>query len=135
MRRHDNDRQRRPGVADLLEQLETRLPGHADIGDQHVRGLSAKGVQRRLRGFECARRHAAVAQGSFQHPANGGIVVDEPDAQSLAVHEDSPSGKSKVKIVRFGSLSNSMRPPLRVTSSWATASPSPVPLARPVTSG
>jgi hypothetical protein len=117
VRRHDDDGQRRPGVPDLLEQLETRLTGHADVCYQHIRGLAAKSVQRRLRGFECTRRHTAVTQGSFQHPANGGIVVDEPDAQSLAVHEDSPSGKSNVKMVRLGSLTNSMIPPLRVTSS------------------
>ena len=55
--------------------------------------------------------------------------------RSAGVHGSSPRGSSSVNTVRPGSLSNSITPPLRVTSSCATDSPRPVPLARPVTSG
>ncbi len=80
MRRHDDDRQRGPGIADLLQQLQARLARHADIGEQDIRGFTAERLQRRLSGFECTRRHAAVAQSPLQYPTDGGIVVDEPDA-------------------------------------------------------
>src|SRR5690606_37914230 len=92
-------------------------------------------IESRLGGFECTRSHASIAQCALEHPTDGCVIVHEPDAQVLAAHAGSPRGSNSVKIVRPGSLSNSMRPPLRVTSSCATASPRPVPFGRPVTSG
>ncbi len=41
MRRHDNDGQGGPRIADFLQQLEPGLSGHSDIGDEDVRGLAA----------------------------------------------------------------------------------------------
>ncbi len=79
--RHDNDGQRRPRVANLLQELQARLTGHPYIGDEHVRLLTPKCIERGLGGFECSRRHTTVAEGALQHPANGGVVVDEPYAQ------------------------------------------------------
>ena len=135
VRRHDDDRQRRARVADAAQQLQPRGARHADVGDQHVRGFAPQGLKRRLGRLERPRPHAVAAQRALQHPTNGGVVIDQPDPQCSTAHVSSPRGSSSVKTVRPGSLSNSMMPPLRVTRSWATASPRPEPLARPLTSG
>ena len=115
VRRHDDDGQRRAGVANPAQQRQARLTGHPNVGHQHVRGFTAQRFQRGLRRFERTRRHAAIAQRALQHPADGGVVVDEPDTQSNGVHAGSPSGNNSVNTVRPDSLSNSMRPPLRET--------------------
>ncbi len=133
VRGHHDHRQRRARIADAPQQLQSRGARHADVGDEHVGGVAPQRIERRLRGLEGARRHAVVAQRAFQHPADGSVVVDQPDSQ--CTHVSSPRGNSSVNTVRPTSLSNSMMPPLRVTRSCATASPSPLPLARPVTSG
>src|SRR5262245_58365999 len=136
MRRHHDDGQSRPRIANLLQQIQARLPGHANVRDQYIRRLTAQSVERWLRRLERTWRHAAVAKRALQNPSYGGIVIDEPDPQRRRdAHVASPNGNSKVKTVRPGSLSNSMSPPWRVTRSCATASPRPVPVARPVTSG
>ncbi len=135
VRRHDDDRQRRARVADAAQELQPRGTRHADVGDQHVGGFAPQCLERRLRRIEHARAHAAVLQRPLEHPADRSVVVDQPHTQCFAVHDSSPSGSSSVNTVRRGSLSNSMMPPLRVTSSCATANPRPVPLVRPVTSG
>ena len=135
VRGHHDDRELRARIVDALEELEPRGAGHADVGDQDIGRLAPERIERRLRGLEGPRRHAVVAQRPLEHPADGGVVVDEPDTQCASVHGSSPRGSSSVNTVRPSSLSNSMMPPLRVTRSCATARPRPVPLARPVTSG
>ena len=139
---HHDDRQLRPRRVDAAQQIETGLPRHPDIGEQHIGRIAAQRLERRLGGLEDARQHAAALQRALEHPTDRGVVIDQPDAQRPRAHgTDSvadgaaPSGSSRLNTVRPGSLSNSMLPPLRVTISCATARPSPVPLARPVTSG
>ena len=44
MRGHDDDRQLRLRVANLLQQLEAAAAGHADVGDQHVGPVAAQGA-------------------------------------------------------------------------------------------
>jgi hypothetical protein len=81
MRGHDDDGQRGLGCADLLQKLETGPPGHADVSHQDVRPFASQGHQRLIRRLEGARRHAAIAQCTFQHPAYRCIVDDEPHPQ------------------------------------------------------
>ena len=134
---HHDDRQLRPCRVDAAQHLETRLPRHADVGHQHIGSIGAKRLQRRLRRLEEPRQHATALQGALEHPPDGGVIVDQPDAQRTGAHgaPSAPNGSVTANTVRPRSLSNSMWPPLRVTISCATASPRPVPLARPVTSG
>ena len=42
---------------------------------------AAQGGERSVRMFERSRRHSSLAQRAFQNPADGGIVVDEPDIE------------------------------------------------------
>jgi len=63
-----------------LQQIDARLAGHAHVGDQHVGRVGAERCERGLRGVEGPGQHAAVAQRAFQHPADRGIIVDQPDA-------------------------------------------------------
>src|SRR6516165_4401123 len=133
MRRHHDDRKRRARVADATQQLEPRGAGHADVGDEDIGGIAAQCIERALGGLERPWGHAIVAQCPLEYPPDRGVVIDEPYPQRS--HVSSPRGSSSVNTVRPNSLSNSTMPPLRVTSSCATASPRPVPLARPVTSG
>ena len=150
VRGHDDDRQLWARTVDAPQQFETGLSRHADVGDQHIRRVAAQGLERGFGGFEDPRRHPAALQRALEHPTDRGIVVDQPDPKRRRAHasatggvstppattpEGPPSGSRTLNTVRPGSLSNSMRPPLRVTISCATAKPSPVPLARPVTSG
>jgi len=81
MRGHDDDRQSGACVPDLLQQIEARLARHADVSDENVRRLASQRIESGLSGLECPRRHSAVAKGALQHPADGGIVVDEPYPQ------------------------------------------------------
>ncbi len=135
VRRHHDDRQFGMGVVHPPQQIETRLPGHADVGDQHVGCVVAQRGQRRLGGIERLRHHAAVLQRALQYPADGGVVIDQPDTQRLGIHSAPSSGSSREKTVCPGRLSNSTMPRWRVTRSCATASPRPVPFGRLVTSG
>src|SRR5690606_40683499 len=79
--------------------------------------------------------HAVLLQGLLQNPADGAVVIDDPDIGGLA-HSSSPgSGRNRVKVVWPGTLSHSMRPWCRVTMFWVIDSPRPVPSARPLTMG
>src|SRR6185437_3160069 len=109
-----------------LEEVEPRLSLHADVGDEHVRRILAQRTQCRLGRLERPRQHPRIAQRALEHPPDRGIVVDQPDAEiESAQWFCSSRGSISVKMVRPGSLSNSMRPPWRMTRSCATASPRP----------
>ena len=132
----------RPRTVDAPQQVQTRLPRHPDVGEQHIGRIGAQRFERRLGGLEDPRQHAAAFQGTLEHPTYRGVVIDQPDTQRADAHDAvsatdgaAPNGRSTLNSVRPGSLSNPMLPPLRVTISCATARPSPVPFARPVTSG
>ena len=83
MRGHDDHGQLRPARADFVEQVESALARHADIGHEHVGFFASQRVQDGFRVFERCRLHAGLFQGAFEHPADGGIVVDEPDVKRL----------------------------------------------------
>jgi len=79
VRRHHDDRQVRVRGLHALEQVDPRLAGHAHVGDQHVGRVGAERGERGFRGVEGPGHHAVVPQGPFQHPADRGVVVDQPD--------------------------------------------------------
>ena len=83
MRGHDDDRQLGLAVANLGQQLEAAAARHADVGDQHVGSIAAQRGERGVGVIERGRRHASLAQRALEHPADGGIVVDEPDVKRL----------------------------------------------------
>jgi hypothetical protein len=75
---HHDHRQTRPGHLDLLEQVQTTAPGHADVGHQDVGRIGAQRGERVVRAFERLRQHSAALQGLLEHPANRCVVVHQP---------------------------------------------------------
>ena len=87
VRGHHDHRQFRPARAHVFEQFESALAGHADVGDQHVRLAASQCRHRAVCVLERDRRQARLLQGAFEHPADRGIVVDDPDfKRRLWVH-------------------------------------------------
>src|SRR5690606_31079724 len=131
VRGHDDHRQTRVQLADIRQQLQAAAAGHADIADQNIGPLLPVQAQQGAVGaVEAGRFHAVLLQGLLQNPADGAVVIDDPDIGGLA-HSSSPgSGRNRVKVVWPGTLSHSMRPWCRVTMFWVIDSPRPVPSAR-----
>ena len=138
---HDDHRQ--IGVLALqdLEHAQAVGARHAHIGNQHV-GLGAalvEAVEGLVGVFKTYRLVAFLAERLFQHPANGAVVVDHPNGCGhdplLSVVSTGSMGSSRLKQVRPGSLSHSIRPWCWLMIDWAMDSPSPEPLARPLTMG
>ena len=68
-------------VAHFASRSRPELPGMR-MSVISTSGASLRSaIERGLGRVEGPRHHAAGAQGAFQHPADGGIVIDEPDAQ------------------------------------------------------
>src|SRR6266851_2485049 len=134
MRGHDDDGQTGPRHLNFLEQVESAASGHADVGHQYVGCVGAQCRQDIVGLIETLGGHAAAFQRLLEHPSDGGIVVDQPNLQRLGIHTES-MGREMTNTVLPGALSNSIRPPWRLTRSCAMPKPSPVPSARPETSG
>jgi hypothetical protein len=126
MRGHHDDRQRGMSGAHFAQQIYAGSARHADVGEQHVGRIRAQRAERWLGGVEGARHHAAGAQRPFQHPADRGVVFNQPHTQcgligrrqggvmqirGIDAHAFSGRGSRMVNTVRPGLLSNSMRPP------------------------
>ena len=97
MRRQQDDRQRRPGTADFLEQGETIAPRKAHIADHGARRVDGDAGQRLLgRG---RRRHpeAASPQADGQQAKNILVVVDHQDMGAAGArgrtHRATPPGR------------------------------------------
>ena len=98
VRGHHDDGQFRLAVANLGQQLETAAARHANVGDQHVGSIAAQRGERPVRVIERGRRHTSLAQRALENPADGGIVVDEPDIQRLN-RSAAWNGNKMVKMV------------------------------------
>ncbi|SVK48402.1 Uncharacterized protein conserved in bacteria [Acinetobacter baumannii] len=83
MRGHDDHRQHRVALFDLLEQRQTIDARHADVGQQHVGSLRGQGFQHVIAAFEGGAAHARAGERTLKHPADGAIVIDDPDYPSL----------------------------------------------------
>ena len=103
VRGHHDHRHRGMALLDRLQQLQPRQAGHAHVGDQHLRRAAGERIERFLRGGERAERDALAAQRLLDHPADGAIVVDDPDRFHV-------SGSRILNVVRPGRDSNSMTP-------------------------
>ena len=131
---HHDDGQPGPRHLNFLEQLETAASRHSDVGHQYVGCVGAQRCQDIVGLVEALRSHAAALQRLLEHPPDRSVVVDQPDLQRLGVHAES-MGREITNMVLPGALSNSIRPPWRLTRSWAIPSPKPVPSAWPDTNG
>ena len=116
MRRHHDDGQAGARSLDFLEQIEAAAPGHANVRHQYVRRVAAQRGEHVVRLVEGFGHHAAPLQRFFEDPANRGVVVDQPDLQRFCGHVES-MGSKMMNTVLPGVLSNSMRPPCRLTKS------------------
>src|SRR3989344_4250883 len=76
---------------DDLKQIQSADARHADVGDDDIRLLPIEYVGDVVRGFEGLYRHAGLRERLFQHPADGAVVVDNPDDVSSG-HGCSPMG-------------------------------------------
>ena len=77
---HDDHRQLGMALLHMAQQVEAVAARHADVRHQHLRLLAA--VERRQRvvgGAEGFRGNVLPAERLFQHPADGAVVVDDPD--------------------------------------------------------
>src|SRR5207302_10634179 len=125
---HHDDRHRGMALLDGLQQLQPRAPGHADIGDEALRRTARERIERLLRGGKRVEGDAFAAERLFDHPADGTIVVDDPDRFHV-------SGSRILNMVRPGRDSNSTTPWWYWTNVCASESPKPVPPSLPDTSG
>src|SRR5690606_35686586 len=134
--RDDDNRQPREQLADAGQQLQSAAAGHADIADQHIGTLLAAQPRHGAVGIvETYRLQAILLQGLFQYPADGAIVINDPDIGGW-IHSWSPvMGRKRVKVVCPGTLSHSISPWCRLMMVWVIDRPSPVPSARPLTMG
>ena len=112
VRGHDDHRQARVQLADACQQVEAAGPGHADVGDDHVRLLASQAGEYTVGTVETLGGHAFLLQGLFQYPADGTIVVDNPDGFTAAHGVVAPcsSGRKIENTVWPGWLSHSIRP-------------------------
>ena len=108
--RHDDHRQRGIFIAQGLQQIETGTARHADVADHHLR-LAVRQLGQRLVGRgETLVFDLFARQCFFQHPADGAVIVDDPDRFAHYCFSMEVSGSMTVKQVRPGSLSNSILP-------------------------
>ncbi len=112
MRSHDDHRQARVLLADLREHVQAADTGHADIGNDHIRLLAREPGEYAVGTVEALRGHAFLLQGLFQDPADGAVVVDDPDVFASAHAYVAPcsSGRKIENTVWPGWLSHSIRP-------------------------
>ena len=64
---------------DLVQQLDARAAGHADVGDEHLRLVGVERSQHVASAAEAAHRELLAGERLFEHEADRLIVVDDPD--------------------------------------------------------
>ena len=89
MRRHDDDRQRRVLGFDLAQEFQAIGARHAHIADDDAGEGVVQGVQRIVSAGKALVGDIAARERLFQHPADGFVVVDDPDRLR---HVGSPCG-------------------------------------------
>src|SRR5258708_18139933 len=111
-----------------LQQLQAREPRHPDVRNEHFGGAARERVERLLRGGERVIGNALPAESLLDYPADGAVVVDDPDRFHV-------SGSRILNIVRPGRDSNSTTPWWYWTNVCASTSHKPVPPSLQDTSG
>ena len=64
---------------------------HALTGDQYVGFVVFDRIEQVLRPLEAACLHVGLAERLFQHPANGVVVIDDPDVERALGHHAGPA--------------------------------------------
>jgi hypothetical protein len=96
VRRHDDHRRRRQLRAQLLHEFEARKTGHADVAHDDLGSFLSHAVEGFERRAERAVRDALARERLLEHPADGAVVVDDPDR----VHCDHLPGRAQRKDQR-----------------------------------
>ncbi|MCY1403620.1 hypothetical protein D9M71_188080 [compost metagenome] len=109
---HDDHRQTRVLFANASQQVQATGARHADIGNDHIRLLPSQAAHHAIGTVEALGGHAFLLQGFFQDPADGTVVIDDPDSFTTAHDEVAPcsSGRKIENVVWPGWLSHSIRP-------------------------
>ena len=112
VRGHDDHRQARIKVTNLRQHVETADTGHADVGNDYIRLLPRELRQYAIGTVEALSGHALLLQCFLQNPADGAVIVDNPDsfAAAHAVGAPCSSGRKIENAVCPGWLSHSIRP-------------------------
>ena len=76
---HDDHWQLRITLAHGGQQIQAAGAGHADVADENVRMLALQTRQGGVCAVKGDRLHAFLLQGFLQYPADGAVVVDDPD--------------------------------------------------------
>jgi hypothetical protein len=99
---HD-DREGMAFAGNSAQGLHAIRAGHAHVGDEDVRLRVLQRVEKGISGFEGACVHAFVIQRPVEHPAYGGVVVDDPHREFASAHAASGTngthGRWTVKTV------------------------------------
>ena len=152
--RDDDDRNGRMLGLDGLQQFQPGGTGHAYIGNQNLRRFRLQRLQGIARTGKTAGGKILARKRFFQHPADGLIVVNDPDRFHIcsiplvirntgaiampagnSPPRDQGSGIKILKSVHPGRLSHSITPICCCTKVCASVNPSPLPPSRPDTSG
>jgi hypothetical protein len=80
---HDDDRQLGVLLLHGCQQRKAVAARHPNVADQHARMLALQPPQGRIATVETGGRHPRLLQCPFQHPANGAVVIDDPDLLTL----------------------------------------------------
>ena len=137
LRAHDDDAQVGPELADARHEVEAVLVGHHHVGDDELALAFLDPLPQRRGGAGAAHIVALAAQRLVQDGADGAIVVGDQDGRGAAhgAAWRNCNGNITLKVVRPGSLSNSMAPPWSLMILATNARPRPVPVGLLVTKG
>ncbi len=119
---------------DPAKELPAVNPRHPEIGDHDVGKLLLENFERTKApvGFEDIR--AQIAQAACEQLPLAGVVVDDQEARMQVHGRSPPARRSRMASAPPPSrLRNSAVPPCSCATLRTSASPSPVPCARPVT--
>ena len=153
---HDDHRDLRKALSNVVEQRQAGFTGHADVGNQDLRLALLQCLQHLVCRGKRLVRDPLARQRLFEHPTDRPVVVDDPDGLHevtsgglmIVIHAHAvsapslyapgrlnSSGSRIVNTVHPGALSHSIVPLCCATNVCAIVRPSPLPPSRPDTSG
>src|SRR5690606_3426924 len=80
---HDDDRYLRMVSVQVAQQRQPVDTGHADVADDGIGYFTIQLVQCAVTGIKNPRINIGLLQGLLQHPADGTIVINDPDTVRL----------------------------------------------------
>jgi hypothetical protein len=97
VRGHDDHGQSRETLLHLVEQLKARIARHPDVRHEHAWIVGAQRLEHFVDRNERLVRNAFPLERLLEHPANGAIVIDDPDR----FHRDLPHGLTPTEATVF----------------------------------